>query len=50
MRIMLDTNILISAGLFPNRRMDMIIEFIVQYHELVLPDLVIDEFLKVSDI
>jgi putative PIN family toxin of toxin-antitoxin system len=48
MRVMLDTNILISAGLFPNDRMDEIIDFIVRHHKLILPDLVIDEFLKVA--
>jgi predicted nucleic acid-binding protein len=48
MRIMLDTNILLSAALFPNERTDRIIEFIVKNHSLVLSDLVIEEFIEVA--
>ena len=43
MRIMLDTNILISALLFPNERMNRMIEFISLNHDLVLSSYVIDE-------
>ena len=49
MRIMLDTNILLSASLFPTKRIDRIIEYIITNHTLVLSDLVIQEFLDVAD-
>lgn len=49
MQIMFDTNILLSASLFPNKRMDGIVEFIVRNHTLVLSDIVIQEFLDVAD-
>ena len=45
---MFDTNILISISIFPNERMNRIVEFIVKYHTLVLSDLVIEEFLEVA--
>jgi len=48
MQIMLDTNVLLSASLFPNDRMDRIIDFIIRNHTLVLSDLVITEFLEVA--
>jgi putative PIN family toxin of toxin-antitoxin system len=48
MRIMLDTNVLLSAALFPNKRMDSLIEFIVQNHSLVISDLVAKEFIEVA--
>lgn len=43
MRIMLDTSILVSTLLFPNERMNQMIEYISLYHELVLSSYVIDE-------
>jgi hypothetical protein len=43
MRIMFDTNVLISAGLFPNEQINHLIEFIVTEHELVLSDVITDE-------
>ena len=45
---MLDTNILLSASLFPNERVNMIIDFIIRNHTLILSDLVIEEFLEVA--
>ena len=48
MRVMLDTNILLSVSLFPNDRIDGIIDFIIKSHTLVLSDLVIEEFLEVA--
>ena len=48
MRIMLDTNVLISAGLFPNSKIDQLIEYIVARHKLVLSDLIINELLEVA--
>ena len=48
MRIMVDTNILLSASLFPNSRMDSIFEYIEREHILVISDLVIEEFIEVA--
>jgi putative PIN family toxin of toxin-antitoxin system len=46
---MFDTNILLSAALFPNARIDGIVEYIVRNHTLILSDFVIEEFLEVAD-
>ena len=43
MRVMLDTNILISAFVFQSRKIYVVIDFIVSHHELVLPSYVVDE-------
>lgn len=43
MRIMLDTNVLISLLLFPNARMKQMMEYIFTKHELVLSSFVLDE-------
>ena len=43
MRIMLDTNVLISLLLFPNPRMNAMMEYIFTEHELVLSSFVVDE-------
>lgn len=43
MRVMLDTNILISALLFPSERMTKLFQNIVINHTMVLSSYVIDE-------
>jgi putative PIN family toxin of toxin-antitoxin system len=43
MRIMLDTNVLISALLFPGVRMNAMMECIFTQHELVLSSYVVEE-------
>ena len=43
MRVMLDTNILISAFVFRSKRMYEVIDYIVSHHELILPSYVVDE-------
>lgn len=43
MRIMLDTNILVSALLFPSERMNRMMECISSAHSLVLSSFVVDE-------
>jgi predicted nucleic acid-binding protein len=48
MRIMLDTNVLLSAAFFPNKRTESIIESISTRHELVLPDVGTKELLAVA--
>lgn len=48
MRIMLDTNVLISALLFPSTRMTKLFENIVIKHSLVLSSYVIDELHMVA--
>ena len=40
---MLDTNVLISLLLFPNQRMNAMMEHIFKEHELVLSSFVVDE-------
>lgn len=43
MRIMIDTNILISIYLFPNPSMRKLVDTITDHHKIVLPSFVIDE-------
>ncbi len=43
MRIMLDTNVLISALLFPGQRMNAMMEMIIMSHDLVLSSYVVEE-------
>ena len=49
MRVMLDTNVLISALLFPSRHMDLLFEKVVTEHTMVLSSYVIDELHKVVE-
>jgi predicted nucleic acid-binding protein len=49
MRVMLDTNVLISAIVFPNDRMDSLIFKASLDHQLVLSSYIIDELLKVTE-
>ena len=43
MRVMLDTNILVSAFVFRSKRFFAVIDYIVSHHELVLALYVVDE-------
>ncbi len=43
MRVMLDTNVLLSALLFPGERMDRMMQCIFEEHRLVLSSFVVDE-------
>ena len=43
MRIMLDTNILISVLLFPGAKMNAMMNYIFTHHQLVLSSYVVDE-------
>jgi putative PIN family toxin of toxin-antitoxin system len=47
MRILIDTNVLISAILFPNESMDRLIRTVTEDHRLVLSSFVIDELVGV---
>lgn len=47
MRIMLDTNVLLSALLFPGQRMNSMMRFIFEEHRLVLSSFVIAELADV---
>jgi len=47
MRIMLDTNVLISALLFPGAKMDAMMNEIFTHHQLVLSSYVVDELKNV---
>jgi putative PIN family toxin of toxin-antitoxin system len=46
---MLDTNILISAFVFRSRKIYAVINYIVSYHELILPSYVVDELKDVVE-
>lgn len=43
MRVMLDTNVLLSALLFPSERMNRMMRFIFEEHRLVLSSFVVEE-------
>lgn len=43
MRVMLDTNVLLSALLFPGERMNKMMRFIFEEHRLVLSSFVVEE-------
>jgi putative PIN family toxin of toxin-antitoxin system len=45
---MLDTNVLISAVLFPNKKMDYIVESITKRHDLILSTVIVKEFIEVA--
>ncbi len=47
MRIMLDTNVMISALLFPRERINSMMEYIFLNHQLVLSSYVVEELKKV---
>ena len=49
MRIMLDTNVLISMILFPGKRFTQMLEYITQHHTLVLSSFVVDELFAVVE-
>ena len=49
MRVMLDTNVLISALLFLSRHMDLLFERVVTEHTMVLSSYVIEELHKVVE-
>lgn len=49
MRIMIDTNVLISAVLFPSKKISSVIEYIAEKHTLVLCSYIIDEFNEVVE-
>ena len=47
MRIMLDTNVLISVLLFPGAKMNAMMNYIFTHHQLVLSSYVVDELKSV---
>ena len=49
MRVMLDTNILVSAFVFQSKKIYSVIDYIVANHELVLPSYVVDELRDVVE-
>ena len=49
MRIMLDTNVLISMIIFPGKRFMQMLECITQKHTLVLSSFVVEELIVVAD-
>jgi len=49
MRVMIDTNVLISALLFPNSQMSQLLEKLIDEHEIVLCSHIIDELHRVFE-
>lgn len=49
MRVMLDTNVLLSALLFPGERMDSLMRCIFEEHRLVLSSFVVEELHSVVE-
>ncbi len=49
MRVMLDTNVLLSAIMFPGKKMDAIMQTIFSKHTLVLSSFVVDELKAVVE-
>lgn len=49
MRIMLDTNVLISMLFFPNEQFKIILDYITRKHKLVLSSFIVDELTAVAD-
>lgn len=49
MRVMLDTNVLLSALMFPSEKMDAIMQTIFSEHTLVLSSFVVDELKAVVE-
>ena len=47
MRVMLDTNVIISALLFPSAKMNAMMECVLMKHRLVLSSYVVDELKRV---
>ncbi|SDN13394.1 putative toxin-antitoxin system toxin component, PIN family [Acetanaerobacterium elongatum] len=48
MRVMIDTNVLLSALLFPGQRMNALIDKIITGHQLVLSSYIVDELMNVT--
>ena len=48
MRIMLDTNVLVSALLFPTQKMNTLMEKVTTNHQLVLSSYIVDEQFDVT--
>ena len=48
MRIMLDTNVLVSALLFPGQKMNTLMEKVTTDYQLVLSSLIVDELFDVT--
>lgn len=48
MRVMIDTNVILSALLFPNERMNRLMDRVTHEHHLVLSSYVVEELLEVT--
>ena len=49
MKILIDTNILISSVLFPNSKMAKVVIYVSDYYEIVLTKQIIDEFRRIIE-
>jgi len=48
MRVMIDTNVIVSAMLFPGPTIDRMMKKVTSEHQLVLPSYVVDELMDVT--
>jgi len=48
MRVMIDTNVLVSALLFPGQTINAMMKKVTSDHTLVLPSFVVDELMDVT--
>ena len=48
MRVMIDTNVLVSAMMFPGPTIDSMMKKVTSEHQLVLPSYVVDELMDVT--
>ena len=49
MKILIDTNILISSVLFPNSKIAKVVLYVSDYYEIVLTKQIIDEFRRIIE-
>ena len=49
MRIMLDTNVLISMAMFPSKRFGELLDYITRHHTLILSSFVVEELETVAE-
>lgn len=48
MRIMIDTNVILSALLFPSERMNVLMDKVTREHQLVLSSFIVGELMEVT--
>lgn len=49
MRVMLDTNVIVSALVFPTKEIEIMIDKLTEHHEIVICDYVVNELWRVVE-